>query len=71
MYMTTFIINKIKTKTQKTRPQNSSKRKKKEENDGEKSYRKNRKKNQNTESHHDFEINHVKITKHSFHNLKY
>ena len=27
--------------------------------------------NQNTDSHHDLEINHVKITKHSSHNLKY
>ena len=29
------------------------------------------KKNQNIENHHDLEVNHVKITKHSSHNLKY
>ena len=32
---------------------------------------KNKSRNQNIESHHDLEINHVKTTKHSSHNLKY
>ena len=34
-------------------------------------YHKNKSRNQNIESHHDLEINHVKTTKHSSHNLKY
>ena len=31
----------------------------------------NKSRNQNIEGHHDLEINHVKTTKHSSHNLKY
>ena len=30
-----------------------------------------KKENQNIDNHHDLEVNHVKITKHSSHNLKY
>ena len=34
-------------------------------------FHKNKSRNQNIESYHDLEINHVKTTKHSSHNLKY
>ena len=48
-----------------------SQREKKQENDRKKTYHKNKYKNQNTENHHDLEINHVKIIKHSSQYLKF
>ena len=36
-----------------------------------KNYNRKQKKNLNKDSHHDSEVNHGKITKLSFHNLKY